>query len=274
MTMERERPSDLPVFDRPPLDEVIVGVQFASPHGYSSVRARDVWALFSDDFPQVREVPPLPPSFETFGPSVGAPGVQLRMQVGAQFNRLWFQSDDGDHLLQFQPDRLLLNWRRRPNGTSYPHFEAIARLFGDALDKLSAFYHDSLNVELSINQCEVSYINILQAMGDGGFDSAFESLHWRVGNGSAVDALAANWSEVLRRADNKPYARLLHELQTVMDLRTTQHALRFALTFRGRPQSGTIAAAMDFLFDGRRRIVGRFDGMTTRAAHEHWGRRA
>lgn len=273
--MERERPSDLPIFERPPLDEVVAGVQFASPTAYSSVSARDIWDLFRSRFPKAREVPPLAPSFETFGPSVSsAPGLRLQVHAGMQFNRLWFESPDGSHLLQFQPDRLLLNWRRHSKGSSYPHFEAIAQLFNDELCRLSTLYRDKLNTELKVNQCEVSYVNILQASGDGGLNSMFESLRWHVSDGNAVDTLSANWSEVLRRTDNTRYARLLHELQTVMNLQTAHRALRFALTFRGRPESDTIAAAMDFLFDGRRHIVRRFTEMTTREMHEQWGRRA
>ena len=61
------RPSHLPVFSNPPLDEVVLGIQFTPVSSYTSVHGNDVWALFREEFPLVQEHPALEPKFETFG---------------------------------------------------------------------------------------------------------------------------------------------------------------------------------------------------------------
>ncbi|MDP2738907.1 MAG: hypothetical protein Q8O82_09480 [Pseudorhodobacter sp.] len=70
------RPEHLPDYSRPPLDDVILGVQFASVPAYTSVDSKGVWDLFRSDFPKIQEHPVLDPQFETFG------GANL--QVGPQ----------------------------------------------------------------------------------------------------------------------------------------------------------------------------------------------
>ena len=43
--VDLRRPDNLPDFGTPPLVEVVLGVQFATPAGYREVFAREVWAL-------------------------------------------------------------------------------------------------------------------------------------------------------------------------------------------------------------------------------------
>jgi uncharacterized protein (TIGR04255 family) len=61
------RPDHLPDFTDPPLDEVVLGVQFTPVPGYASVHSMKVWDLFRAEFPKVEELPALEPQFETFG---------------------------------------------------------------------------------------------------------------------------------------------------------------------------------------------------------------
>ena len=72
------RPEHLPDFESPPLDELVLGVQFSPLPGYSAVFAKDVWGLFRQQFPRVEEKPALDPVFETFGGTSPPPGMQLR----------------------------------------------------------------------------------------------------------------------------------------------------------------------------------------------------
>ena len=105
------RPDDLPDFGKPPLNEVVLGVQFAPPSGYSQIRAGQVWELFKGKYPHTEEYMPLPPVFETFGPRVVAQANQLEFIDGPMHDRYWFLNDAHDELIQFQQDRLLHNWR-------------------------------------------------------------------------------------------------------------------------------------------------------------------
>src|SRR4051794_5656712 len=105
------RPTHLPDFRKPPLNEVVLGIQFNPVPGYSQIYAGEVWGLFRARFPQVQEMPALPPNFETFGIPQG-PQIGFNVLAGASHDRFWFLSPAGEQLIQFQMDRLLHNWRK------------------------------------------------------------------------------------------------------------------------------------------------------------------
>lgn len=263
------RPSHLPDFDNPPLDEVVVGVQFSPLSRFTTLALRDVWDLFRNEFPKVEEQPPLEPKFETFG----GPNVQPSMtfHIGSPIgnNRFWFISDDDSHLIQFQRDRLLLNWRRRPNGRAYPRFDQIAASLIIYLQKLNELSLEKFDQNLEINQAEVSYINIIEV---DDFSKTDEIIKIYIPN-IDVEALSFGFVDVIRNEDHKPFARLFQELNSVFSADGRQKAARLNLTFRGRPDDASIMAAHNFLEKAREAIVIRFRDITTDMAHQMWGMR-
>jgi uncharacterized protein (TIGR04255 family) len=64
------RPFDLPSYERPPVSEVVLSVQFASNPQFQIVHAGLFWQLVRDQFPNVSEQIPLQAVFETFGGQV------------------------------------------------------------------------------------------------------------------------------------------------------------------------------------------------------------
>lgn len=107
------RPADLPDFSKPPLNEVVLGVQFSPPAGYTQIQAGEVWNLYRERYPRVEEYMPLPPAYELFGlPGMGQTSNQFSFLEGPLHDRYWFLRTAGDELIQFQNDRLLHNWRK------------------------------------------------------------------------------------------------------------------------------------------------------------------
>ncbi len=265
------RPTYLPDFDSPPLEEVVLGVQFSTPTGYSSVLAGEVWGLFKDQFPNSEDKPPLEPSFETFGGANPQPSMQLRFGPAPLRGRIWFISEDQNHLIQFQDDRLLLNWRKRPNGQGYPRFEEISRSYEKYLNDLQNFFSASLGVVLDINQSEVSYINIVP------IDNYAQSGQWfRFLDLNTIHSESLNlaFNEIVNAQNGKPFARLTHELQSVITTNGKGKAFRFTLSFRGKPSGNDIVSAMNFIRTGREKIVTRFDELTTDYAHIFWKKKS
>lgn len=263
------RPGHLPDYDNPPLDEVVVGVQFSPIPGYTSVHAKDIWNLFErEGFPHVQEQPALEPSFETFGGS--KPQVpQIRFGPAPLRSRLWFISGDGDHLIQFQEDRLLLNWRRRPGGSDYPRFEGIADAFQRYLEILQDHCKQTYGVDLDVNQSEVSYINIVPVEAYSEAERWFR--FWKL-ESIDIENLSLVFNEMVTDDHNKPYARLNHELNSVVTTDGNRRAFRLSLNYRGQPRGNTISDAMSFIRDGRESIVMRFSEFNTDRAAEVWGR--
>jgi uncharacterized protein (TIGR04255 family) len=263
------RPGHLPDFSLPPLDEVVVGVQFNRPPNYTSLVARDVWDLFQDQFPTVQEHPPIAPSFEMFGGSQTQLDPTFTFRNSLPSNRFWFIAAKDDHLIQFQEDRMLTNWRRRPQGQEYPRFEAIAAAFESQLRKVANYFEEGQHGSLEINQAEVSYINIFPLEG---VSKANEWLDLVNLNNTAAENLNVQFSEAITDIGGRPYARLYHELVSLNNLHGDK-ALRFSLTFRGKPSDTSIAEALKFLLIGRETIVMRFGQLCTEKANQIWGRK-
>lgn len=261
------RPKHLPDFADPPLDEVVLGVQFAPVAPYSSVHARDIWELFSNEYPAVEEQPLLHPQFETFGGANIQPNIQFQIgnpQVGS---RLWFVSTDDSHLLQFQRDRFLTNWRRRPINGPYPRYEKIAKRFENSLIILGNHLKDKFSYYMDINQAEATYINIIQVDNFSDVGNWFSLWNDGILN---IEGVNASFSEVIKDENGKPHARLFHEIQSVFSIDGKHRAFKLTLTFRGKPAHNDIESAIGFLSKGREAIVLRFKQITTNRAHQMW----
>jgi hypothetical protein len=105
-------PPTLPEFEKPPVVEVALSVQFDRLNA-SVAHLGLLWHRFRDRFGQVEEKPELPPAFERFGPAKRMPGV--RFEVGAVPGlRLWFLDEKGSELIQVQRVSTATLQRSRP----------------------------------------------------------------------------------------------------------------------------------------------------------------
>lgn len=93
----------------PPIIEVICGIYFDVIPELDPVLLGTYWAARQSDFPR-REL----------HPAVGRPGVSISHGIGPL--RTWFVSPGGEFVLQVQPDRFYLNWRR--GSGDYPRFSS------------------------------------------------------------------------------------------------------------------------------------------------------
>jgi len=266
-----KRPENLPDFTLPPLDEVVIGVQFEPSGNYSSIHAKDIWELFKGQgYPTPQEQPALDPSFETFGGLNPQPGINFKFGPPILHSRFWFISPDKNHLVQFQPDRFLINWRNRPEINPYPRFETIAESFEECLKALHKFFDRSLQSQLEINQAEVTYINIIPV---NNLSCIREWLRFTNLDQIDLEGVNFNFSEAIKTGSGKPYARMSYSLQSVTSEDGKMNALKLTLTFRGKPEGTGIAEAMEFAFFGRSKIVTRFTELTTDKAHKQWNRK-
>jgi uncharacterized protein (TIGR04255 family) len=258
----------LPDFQSPPLDEVVVGVQFSAPLEYSILHARDVWALFESDFPIVTEQPRLEPQFEIFGGNP-QPSFQFNFGPPPTRGRLWFSSEDNSHLFQFQEDRLLLNWRRQAQGSTYPRHEKLIQIFSDYMSKLDDLFKMKYATGLKINQAEVTYLNTMP-LSD--FSEAGDWIKLFGSPELKIELLNATLTEIVENAEGKPIARVSYDIQPVWEPVTGQKAIRLSLTCRGKPDDESTASALSFIATAREKIVRRFCDLTTDKAHKIWGR--
>lgn len=263
------RPDHLPDFGNPPLNEVVLGVQFNPPQGYQQIFAGEVWNLFRKEFPNVEEQLPIAPAFETFG--LPSKGKKLGFITGATHDRFWFLRPDGDELIQFQQDRLLHNWRKVDDETNvYPRFESMLERFRGELDLLEEYMNGLTPQALSVNQCEISYINHIAPPDDEALLASDWLRFVNFGN-KEPDDFSLGFREVIHDADDKPQGRLICDASLGIKADRRQVIL-LTLTVRGAPKENTIESALDYLAKGRDLIVCKFAELTTDEAHIKWER--
>lgn len=266
--MTSTRPPGLPSFESPPINELVIGVQFSQPPAYTSLNAADVRQIYQTEFPNVAEQPPLPPIFETFGTPT-PPTVSFNIRPVLSHNRYWFVATSGNELIQFQPDRLLHNWRKvGTDGGVYPRFEAIVTKFERELRTLEKLFGQFGSSKLDISQCEISYVNHIVDL-----DPAKEPVPSEWLSFLQLSEPPSDLSVVLRRnlcaANGTPFARLTVEANTAID-GAARKLLVLQLTVRGAPEGRGIDDAINFLHFGRATAVTAFKELTTPKAHEIW----
>lgn len=131
-----ERPDDLPDFDSPPVDEVVIGVQFNHSAEITLNRQVAFWQRHADEFPTFSQQQPIVTVEEDVTQPPGPTPVSaasIGRLLSGQTTRLWLEQQPGTWLIQVQPNMFVLNWRYR--GEPYPRFDAV-------LDRFTTFYTD------------------------------------------------------------------------------------------------------------------------------------
>lgn len=267
------RPPKLPNFLSPPLNEVVLGVQFSPPHGYQQIRAGEVWNIFKERYPKVVEMQALQPTFETFGLSLQQLSMkpQFDFVIGGTHDRFWFVESDGNQLIQFQQDRLLHNWRKiNGNDKDYPRFEAMISSFENELQELESYFNSLQPQTLSINQCEISYINHLPFNRDSN-DSYSDWLSFLKFSKPPPENFTFSFREVIKDSDGTPRGRLYVE-SALGTLNDDSEIIGLTLTFKGAPPATNINSALEFISFGRNVVVQKFAELTTNQAHKFWER--
>lgn len=257
-------------FKRPPLNEVVLGVQFAVPSGFHQIRAWEVWELFKTRFRVVQELPALEPGFETFGPPQGI-RFGFSLVAGQPQTRYWFLTDSGDELIQFQADRLLHNWRKvGDQRNEYPRFERMIEDYASELRTTDTYFRKSDPKGLQINQCEISYINHIYLDQDG-LKTPQDWITFLTINEPTPEDYAASFRRILRAPDGRPVGRLTCEASSGYN-NQGRPLIILQLTVRGAPGGSSVDAALDFLKNGRDKINFLFDEVTTESAQIRWER--
>jgi uncharacterized protein (TIGR04255 family) len=267
------RPPDLPDFQRPPVTEVVLSLQFGSLVQLKSAHIGFLWAKLRERYPVVTEQNPIDPVFETFGmPVVNQPQFKFEQLTAPPMPRYWFEAPDGT-LLQVQQDRIVHNWRKRD--VDYPRFESVRKDFLWDIGIFEEFLRSENLGTLRFNQSEISYVNTIDLPDGADPRGAIEQVTsvWK-----KLDSADRDLEDVLfrvrylMRKSGVPHARLHVALLPAIRTDTMAHVVRLDMTFRGKPDGEDLSSALMLLDEGRAAIVKAFAEMTTPDMHKHWGR--
>lgn len=263
-----------PRFDRPPVYETVLGVQFEPLRGFSIPHYGLYWSEIRREYPKYQIHPPLSPALELFGPEAkkdAQAGIEL---VDTPEVRTWFLTEDGRFLLQLQKDRFLQNWRKTQDSDVYPHYDQLRPKFCAEWQRFCRFLKEVEIETPVVNQCEVTYVNHIDIeQGPKSYENLSKIVSCWSGaySGHFLSAPeSVNFSFRHLLPENK--GRLHVTMQPAIRRRDAKEILRLNLTVRGRPASSELRDIVEWLELGHEWAVRGFADVTTVEMHRHWGR--
>lgn len=261
---------DLPTFARPPVAEMVLGVNFGSIPGWNVTHYGLLFEAVRDRYPNVQAQPPLPSPVEKFeSPQAQQFAIELNTS-GAMDTRCWFIDSTDARLLQVQANRFIRNWRKRPQHTDYPRYDVHRREFSDEWNHYLSFLEAQHLPRPAVSQCEVTYINHIE--------HAATDLHevfsaWNdVRRGTSFLPSVETGSFTLAYVLPDRRGRLHVELQPVLRVTDGAQLLQLTLTARGRPGSPSLQDILAWFDLGHEWVVRGFTELTTEKMHRIWGR--
>src|SRR5690242_5857187 len=128
----------LPDYDRPPVVEVVSGIQFKPIKGLTGAYVGVLWEKFKTEYPRITEVAPLAPIIEAFDDEASIRQMAVFDDIFG-LSRTWFETPDGNALIQVQRDRFLHNWKKAKDTDQYPHYAHVIGSFRKCLETFEAF---------------------------------------------------------------------------------------------------------------------------------------
>jgi uncharacterized protein (TIGR04255 family) len=266
----------LPDYAKPPVNEVVMGVQFTPLQRFEAVHPGLYWQNIRGRYPKFSVQPPLATVIESFGTHPNLPpSIQATFLQTPPLPRCWFLDESGNHLIQVQPDKFLLNWRKVTGAEEYPHYNTIFPDFKKEWAGFLSFINVEALGDIELNHWEVTYVNHIH-QGDcwndfGDIDQLFPILS----NKSLPTCLQKpeRFSLSLTYCYPDQLSRLHVELTPAYRRSDNALLLRFTFTARGRLVSNDENALYAKFNFGHEIIVNSFTDLTSSNAHKFWKRK-
>ena len=191
---------------------------------------------------------------------------------------VWLTSKDLYFVVQIQPNRLSVNWRKvqTDDGSDYSSYEIVWEQFLNALNALSNFTKKYCKSSLEIDFLELAYINVINFNDFGGVENiqqcipsiTYKNIPDYLGQPNTVNFL---WETLA----DKGASKFIIQGLTGADSNTGENLLRLDFIQKG---------GVDFIFDNdadkihtwfndaHLRIVNAFKDITSKYMHtEKWG---
>ena len=274
-------------FERPPVIEVALTLQFDP----SSIDL-DAIGRFAEqsrtELPDRSYQPVAPPMSEQFDVPLAPPPppFELRFEGNVEMPRIWYVSADGTEVVQVQHDRFTLNWRYLESpDNDYPRYSKLRQRLIELLDRLEGAAKEAGGGDLTVNLCEVTYVNPIVASARPRPDRPFSepARIVRLLRGRRTNAFLPPVQDVQLQArwiidggesglDVEPPAGRLH-LNLTPGLRPPEMTPIYMmnLTARVNPSGSDRKAALEALDVAHKWVVLGFQDLTTEAMHRRWG---
>jgi uncharacterized protein (TIGR04255 family) len=268
-----QKPPAGPEFEKPPVIEVVLGVQFSPLAALSAGHMGLLWNKFRKEFPQTQDQPPLPRASERFDKPEPP---SFRIEPASMTPRCWFLNQDGTELLQVQQDRFHHNWRKVGPLTGYPRYHKLRGQFAENLRVFEKFMKDERLGEFKPDQCELSYIDHIES-GEvwkdfGQTEKVFPG--WTNPKSPSFDLVPENITVdvkyLLPGKDGKPAGRLHVKLTPGYRFSDRAPILIMDTTARGTPIGGGVDGTLAFLDNAHDWTIRAFTTLTSDEIRKSW----
>ncbi len=266
----------LPSFEQPPVAEVALTVYFLPALDLDVSHMGLLRESVRDRLPGFQQHPTLPPQQpESLGQPASGLAMHFTFGPSSATPRCWFYSADEQWLMQVQADRLVINWRKSPQGPRYPRYPAVRDVFEREATALWSFLERQGVPLPSRFMGEITYVNTIQAGTTWQTHAEMGSV-FNVTLGDPVPGVVMedgrwNGRYVFLNRTNEPTGRLYTYIEPVITFPEAKAAYNFNLVARGG-ESPNLADVLDLLDSGREVIVKTFEAMTTTQMHDEWRR--
>jgi uncharacterized protein (TIGR04255 family) len=175
----------LPDYESPPVIEVVAGITFQPMKALTGPYLGVLWEKFKPKYQRIREVAALLPVIERFDEAQAEETFPFGDAIGEIISipRTWFETSDGNGLIQVQRDRFLHNWKKEKDTDKYPHYDYVIDNFRRCLETFEQFLEENKLGSIQLLQNELTYINhIPQGEGWTTFSdikNVFPDFSWR-----------------------------------------------------------------------------------------------
>lgn len=266
--------NNLPDFERPPINEVAIGVQFDPIPAFQAVHFGAFWERIRGRYPFTEDMPPLPVSSSDGAIPTPIPNIMLQLRQGNSLPRVWYLTDDKRQLVQLQQGRFIRNWRKLEEGDVYPRYGFLWAEFQREWHEFLRFARESGLGEANINHCELTYIDHVDDVNPekvGNLSSLLSYLNIPKG-----DFLPDPVESFFNLGYQLPgtSGRLRVEICPAFRARDLRTILSMTFTAQGPPGNSSAEAVAQW-FDVAHEWINRtFDEITDPKMHEAWRRKS
>jgi uncharacterized protein (TIGR04255 family) len=252
----------LPEYEKPPVVETALAVEFAQLRGWNVVHYGVLWERFRSRYPKFEVHPHLPLL------------AQAEYTLQDPPLRCFFLDEDGTQLVQIRPGAFVRNWRARPLNDSYPRYRTIRPSFERDFEVFDQFLHDFDIPALEAWKCEVTYINHFVQGREWNDPLSLCRLMPILSpenlSGLLSDLVHARFVFGYQLPDDAGALQI--ELVPVISPEGKQ-IMQLGITAVGRPKGNDIASILDWLDKGHYAVVKGFSEFTSKEAQtQYWGR--
>ena len=267
----------LPEYEKPPVVEVAVMVQFDAPV-LGIPQIMHWWSQIQHQFPGFEQAPPILPATESFASlKVPQPLVQFQLLDSPPVPRVFMKKATDTELIQIQQDRFGYSWRKLKPDNDYPRYVSIREAFLQQLVLFEKFLASDHLEAMNSRLCEVTYVNHI--LGSGVWHGHSE-LHKVIP--SVTPRLSDNFlplsedmqfaARYIIRTNEAPLGRLYVSVEPRFLTADMTPIFLMRLTARGAPQGLGQAGILKTLDLGHEWIVRAFTTLTSPEMHKAWRR--